>query len=582
MPVDQSLHLRLMALLFGLLLFAPLWTVAQTVAPSSSTLTPVRVQLQWSDQAQFAGFYVAKARRYFEAQGLAVELIAGGPGINSIDVLQRGQADVAVGWLSSAWHRAEPGESVTNIAQIFSESALVLICRISLGIHTASDAIGRQIGVWNVGDEIVVQGLLQHFGLNPADVELVEQRPDGQDLISGRVPCATAMNYNEYWSILQAGIDVSDLIVIDPDDYGVRHFEDGLYVLTDRLQSPEFRDTMVKLLHGLRRGWDLSQKAPTLALESVMQRDAFLDRDHQQNMLQGILRLVDTEPQSFGLFDLAAYDTVRQSKRLYGDQVPPAHLWTHQVWSDLQATEGRVKTIEVSTRHYLQKITSTTAFGLLMVFGMLTFALSGMLEAINRGYDIWGRLVLAFLSGLGGGTLRDFLISGDRWPPEYITNLVPATGILVIVILTSIVTAFYRDLHQTKAFKTIKMYADIIGFSVLAIAGASFSIAAGLPWFWAPICAALSCAGGGFLRDIVVNQEPSTFKGVFYEEIAILGALIFALGLMIANQFEHTEVPVLIAIVVSILFIVVCRIIVYRYDIRYPRWLIGKALKQPS
>ncbi len=579
-PFLISLRLSLIRLVVaGMVLMLAIAAINMAQSQPAAQSTPVRVQLQWSDQAQFAGLYTAKARRYFAAQGLKVELIPGGPGVNPIKSLQDGHADVAVAWLSTAWRYSDPDNSVTNIAQIFSDSALVLICRISLGIHTPSDVIGKQIGVWNVGDEVVVQGLLEHFGINPNEVELVEQRPGGQDLIAGRVSCATAMTYNEYWSILKAGVDVTDLVIIDPDDYGVPHFEDGLYVRSERLQSPEFRETMANFLLAVRRGWLLSQQAPTLALESVIQRNPLLERDQQQHMMQSVLKLVNTDPETFGLFNLGTYDTVRHSKKTHKAITPPAQLWTHQVWSELQAMEGRVRTIEVSTHHYLQKITSTTAFQLMMLFGILTFALSGVLEAINRSYDIWGRLVLAFLSGLGGGTLRDLLIGGERWPPEYITNLVPATGILLIVIFASIVTAFYRDIHKTAAFKTIKTYADIIGFSVLAIAGASFSIASGLPWFWAPICAALSCAGGGFLRDIVVNQEPSTFKGVFYEEVAILGALVFAVGLMIANQFEHTQAPVLIAIVVSILLIAACRIAIYRYNLNYPDWLVGKRPK---
>lgn len=56
--------------------------------------------------------------------------------------------------------------------------------------------------------------------------------------------------------------------------------------------------------------------------------------------------------------------------------------------------------------------------------------------------------------------------------------------------------------------------------------GAMLALAAGMAWFWAPICAALSCAGGGVLRDVLVNQEPHTFKGVIYEEAAIVGGLV--------------------------------------------------------
>eukprot|EP01037_Dinobryon_pediforme_P040746 gene40746-50064_t len=180
------------------------------------------------------------------------------------------------------------------------------------------------------------------------------------------------------------------------------------------------------------------------------------------------------------------------------------------------------------------------AFKVLVYLGVFTFALSGVLEAINRHYDLWGRLILAFLSGVGGGTLRDLIIGGDRLPFYYVKDITYPLGILIVVLITTVIVLMYEDAPQSKTFKTIKKYADILGFSMLAITGAVISISAGLPWFWAPICAALTCAGGGMLRDIVINQEPSTFKGVIYEEAAIVGALFLVGGLMISNHFEYT------------------------------------------
>jgi len=318
----------------------------------------------------------------------------------------------------------------------------------------------------------------------------------------------------------------------------------------------------------------LAQRSPTLALESVMRETPLLDPNAQRHMLEGVLALIPKDQDSFGFFDLSDYEQVLANNKNYmSDSPAPAMLWTHQVWNELAVTDGRESPINLSTRHYVQKVTSSTAFYILLSIGIFTFALSGVLEAINRGYDIWGRLILAFLSGLGGGTLRDFLIGGDRLPPEYVRDLTHPIGIIAIVFVTTVIAAIYKDLHKTSVFKSIKTYVDIIGFSVLAIAGAMFSISSGLPLLWAPICAALSCAGGGMLRDIVVNQEPATFKGVIYEELAVIGALIFVAGLLFANTFEQTALPVYITVASCMILIAISRFLVYKFEIRYPKIL---------
>jgi len=72
----------------------------------------------------------------------------------------------------------------------------------------------------------------------------------------------------------------------------------------------------------------------------------------------------------------------------------------------------------------------------------------------------------------------------------------------------------------------------------LAITGAVFAINANMPWFWAPICAALSCAGGGMLKDIVINKEPVTFRGTINEEVAVVGALILVGGFIHCEQIR--------------------------------------------
>jgi uncharacterized membrane protein YeiH len=88
--------------------------------------------------------------------------------------------------------------------------------------------------------------------------------------------------------------------------------------------------------------------------------------------------------------------------------------------------------------------------------------------------------------------------------------------------------------------------------------------------------AALTCAGGGMLRDIVINQEPVTFKGVIYEEAAIIGGLFIVAGLFLSNYFEHSSLPEYITIFSGMALIASLRLIVYRYDLRYPKFLGGQ------
>ncbi|MDO9023731.1 ABC transporter substrate-binding protein, partial [Zwartia sp.] len=511
---------------FGLILFLFLGAanVANADVPASgeareSKLTKLRLQLQWDHQAQFAGFYVAQSRKYFAEEGLEVEIIPGGPGINPITEVQEGRADIAVSWLSNAWRHTTPQQSVTNIAQIFANSSLLILCRSSAGIYSAKDFIGKKVGVWNLGDELVVEEWMRRFKVPRDKVELIEQRSGGIDLIEGKVACATAMDYNEYWKIINAGVDPSDIIVI-ADKKSVPHIEDGLYVLTERLDSESFRHALIHFLRASRQGWDLVNFSPTLAIETLSRIKPDINREQQRHMLENVLNDIHYDKEKFGLLNLKEYEAAVSRTLINGAiKIEPAMLWTHEIWNSMRQEDGVNSPITSATKHYVSRVFHSKYFGLFFAIGILTFALSGVLEAINRGYDLWGRLVLAFVSGLGGGALRDILIGGDRYPLSFTRDITLPLGILIIVLVSLIVTMFNRNLHNSKIFKKVKLFADIIGFAVLATAGAMIAIVANLHWLWAPICAALSCAGGGMLRDIVINNEPATFKGVFYEEI---------------------------------------------------------------
>jgi NitT/TauT family transport system substrate-binding protein len=535
----------------------------------------LKVHLAWFHQSQFAGLYVAQARKFFEQEGLDVVLIEGGPNKDPIKELKLGNVDIAISSLATAWDAYEVNEPITNIAQIFEKSSMALLCRASKGVYTKKDLLGKSIAIYGSSDRRAVIEMLKVIGLKESDVTFTKQSPEAEDLVSGRVACTTVMTHDEYWHAIEKGIPLSDLLLIEPGALGVAVMEDGLYVRASKLDDPKFRDTLVRFMRGARNGWQEAKLAPNLALEAVFQTSPSLNRQHETRSLETVLNMLPKNFQQFGLFDLAKYELQKR----YLSDINLAQLdkkiWTHQVWNDLIESDKRDNVIKTSTKYYLGEITTNIYFKLLVYFGVFTYALSGVLEAINRNYDLWGRLILAFLSGVGGGTIRDLIIAGDRIPFYYVKDLNYPLGILLVVVLATLVALINPNVHKTYIFQKVKKYADVFGFSALAVIGASVSIVSGLSWFWAPICAALTCAGGGMLRDVIVNQEPVTFRGVIYEESAILGSVFLLGGLYLAGYFEHSKYIVPAVVIGSFFLIVAMRILIYKYDIHYPKKLGG-------
>jgi len=108
---------------------AAVWVTAGTAGAAqqhAKKLTKVTLQLKWVTQAQFAGYYAAKAKGYYTQQGLDVSIKPGGPNIIPEQVVAGGQAQFGIDWLSSLMTARDKGADLVNIAQVFTKSGLTL------------------------------------------------------------------------------------------------------------------------------------------------------------------------------------------------------------------------------------------------------------------------------------------------------------------------------------------------------------------------------------------------------------------------------------------------------------------------
>ena len=560
-----------------------LWLLiaAVAVAPMHGPSRPahaaatLRLQLYWQHQAQFAGYYMAASRGYYERAGLKVSFLEGGPGISPLDRLANNEADLSIGWLANALAARERGLDPVNIAQVFQKSGMALVCRRSEGINGANDLAGRAVGVWNIGDEIILRRWLERSGVATGSVAIVPQRANARDLIEGRVPCATVMVYNEYWDLIEGGIKPSDLYIVPFEDEGLGLPEDGIYARAERLRDPAFRDAVERFLRATAQGWRYSREHPSEALSETLGRRQGLDPSHQRLMLDSVLDLISPSGKTaipFGLLDLDAYDHAVQEMAAAGGQsrgVPGAarEAWTMKLW--YEAGLGDDATLTMATRHYLLHATSSHWFYALDLIGTIAFGVAGFMRAQQRRYDLWGAFVLTFLPAVGGGTLRDLLVSGDNQLPFIFSNPVYLYLVFAVVIVGTLVSSVLGEgWQQSRPFERSLAVFDTIGLTTFAVIGAKVALVANLDWFWVPICAALTCAGGGMLLDVVTGREPRTFQGEPYEEIALAGGLLLYAGLCFTNLFEHSAWLVTAFIGLTLIVVFVTRMVVIRNGLR--------------
>ena len=268
--------------------------IAATSAVSAQEVT---LQLKWVTQAQFAGYYVAKDKGFYEEEGLDVTIKAGGPDIAPVQVLVGGGADVVIDWMPSALAAREKGVPLVNIAQPFKSSGMMLTCRKDSGIETPADFPGNTLGVWFFGNEYPFLSWMSQLGISTDGgedgVEVLKQGFNVDPILQGQAACVSTMTYNEYWQIIDAGLTPDDLVTFKYEDEGVATLEDGLYVLEDRLADPEFQDEMVRFVRASMKGWKWAEENPDAAAEIVLENDETGAQtiEHQRRMMGEIAKL---------------------------------------------------------------------------------------------------------------------------------------------------------------------------------------------------------------------------------------------------------------------------------------------------
>ncbi len=261
--------------------------VITALAQEKMTFTP-----QWTAQAQFAGYYVAKEKGFYKEVGLDVDIVHPSVTQTAIARIRRNESQATTLQLAQAMEIIDDGIPLVNILQTSMNNAMVIVSRRGMN---PLDQKGAKVGIWNAGFGQVAISMSIKENL---EYKWIPFATNVNLFITGAIDATLAMSYNEYYQLLQTGIELSEDNVYRFCDHGYNIQEDGVYMTRDYYNK--HKDQARRFAEASRKGWEWAAEHQDETLEIVMD---YVQREHistnrvlQKLMLDEVLRLlVDRE-----------------------------------------------------------------------------------------------------------------------------------------------------------------------------------------------------------------------------------------------------------------------------------------------
>jgi len=201
---------------------------------------------------------------------------------------------------------------------------------------------------------------------------------------------------------------------------------------------------------------------------------------------------------------------------------------------------------------------------ILMMIGTFALSISGSLTSMEKRFDGFGVLIIAFVTAVGGGSLRDMIVDREVFwlsDPSYI----------YIIIVGGIFSMIFRK--KLNYLRTFLLLFDTIGLALFTILGAEIGLNHNLDLVNSVILATITGVAGGVLRDVLVNEIPVIFKKEIYATISIAGSSLYLI-------LKSTTLNDTVIYLVPIFLIIILRLIVVHYKISLPSIYRNESLNE--
>jgi NitT/TauT family transport system substrate-binding protein len=287
---------------------------ASSVASGSRAqgLTKASVRLKWLAQTQFAGFYLAKARGYYEAEGIDLTINPGGPNLLTENLVATGADTFGLsGGTDSVFAARDKGLPIVCVGVAHQVTPFVFVSRADGPVKTIQDFRGKTVTAWFTGANYVLLGMLAQAGIKQSDFNLQPQQVSVSPFVDGQTDVVTATVYNEYYTLVsRMGADKLRRFV--PEDYGVTFPRDTL--IASETTVKEKPELVRGFIRASIKGWRDALRDKKAGVDAVMAVAPTLDRAAQEFMLAEAGKLmVAGEGAKDGLFWINR-DAVKQAQ----------------------------------------------------------------------------------------------------------------------------------------------------------------------------------------------------------------------------------------------------------------------------
>jgi ABC-type nitrate/sulfonate/bicarbonate transport system substrate-binding protein len=272
------------------------------ISLSSLANDKVTLQLKWTHQFQFAGYYAAKAQGFYQKSGLDVEILAAAPEVNSTEAIISGEANYAVGSSSVLLDRLA-GKPIVVLAVIFQHSPYTIISKANKNINSVHDLIGKKIMLEPQADELIAY--LKREGISLTSVNRIPHTFDLNSLISDETDAYSAYVTSELFTLNQAGIPY---LTFTPRSAGIDFYGDNLFTSEQELaENPERAEAFIQ---ASLKGWQYAM-------------------DHQEEIVELILSEYSTKLSH----DALIFEAKKMEELLFPDLIELGYMyqgrWQH-------------------------------------------------------------------------------------------------------------------------------------------------------------------------------------------------------------------------------------------------------------
>lgn len=267
----------------------------------------VTVRLKWFNQAQFAGYYVAKTKGYYKDSGLDVSIQPGGPDFPSIQMVAGGNEQFGVTSADQILVARSKGVPVVALAVLYRKSPFVLFSLKPSGITEASQFRGKTIGVKLGGnEELVYRDILGRAKIPATALTEIPVKFDLTPLLDGQVDVWPGYVINEVISAREKGFDVN---IIWPGSYGINLYADTLFT-TERMLKE--KPVVVKhFVEATLKGWRYAVAHPEEAAQITVKSGDGLSYDHELAMMKESIPLLMPDKAPIGSMDPAQWSALQ-------------------------------------------------------------------------------------------------------------------------------------------------------------------------------------------------------------------------------------------------------------------------------